>query len=168
MAAGTTISLQQYLATVYEPDCDFVDGELEERNLGGRSHARLQLKVGSYLLGRYESTGLAVFTELRIRVSATRYRIPDVCATLGDPDEEVLTKPPFLCVEILSPEDRMSRIEMRIQDYLTMGVAFVWVLDPLTKQSYVATKAEGLREVKDGVLRTADPALEMPLAGLWG
>ena len=168
MAAGTTISLEQYLATSYEPDCDFVDGELEERNLGGRTHARLQLRVGSYLLGCYESAGVAVFTELRVRVSATRYRIPDVCATLGDPGEEVLTRPPFLCVEILSPEDRMSRIEIRIQDYLGMGVPFVWILDPLTKQAYVATTAEGLREVKDGVLRTADPAMEMPLAGLWG
>jgi Uma2 family endonuclease len=103
-----------------------------------------------------------------MRVSPTRYRIPDVCATLGDPGEEVFTKPPFLCIEILSPEDRMSRLEIRIQDYLTMGVPYVWVLDPSTKQAYVATSADGLREIKGGVLRTSDPKLEMPLAGLWG
>ena len=62
----------------------------------------------------------------------------------------------------------MSRLEIRIQDYLQMGVSHVWVLDPLTRQAYIATAADGLREVKSGVLLTENPALEMPLAGLWG
>ena len=57
----------------------------------------------------------------------------------------------------------MSRIEVRIQDYLKMGVPYVWVLDPRTKQAYVATTADGLREVKSGVLATANPAFEVPL-----
>lgn len=168
MATGTAIPLAQYLSSSYEPDCDYVDGEVEERNVGERTHARLQLKVGSYLLTHYEQAGFSVFTEIRVQVSPSRFRVPDVCATIGDPGEEVLTKPPFLCVEILSPEDRMSRLEVRIQDYLQMGVSNVWVLDPLTRQAYVATAADGLREVKIGVLRTENLVLEMPLAGLWG
>lgn len=168
MPAGTAVSLTEYLTTVYEPDCDYVDGEIEERNVGERTHARLQLRVGAYLLAHYEAIGSEVFTEVRVQVSPSRFRIPDVCVTIGDPGEEVLTKPPFLCIEILSPEDRMSRLEMRIQDYLQMGVPNVWVLDPLTRQAYIATPADGLREVKSGVLRTDGPAMEMPLAGLWG
>jgi len=44
-----------------------------------------------------------------------------------------------------------------------MGVAYVWVLDPQTRQAYVATAAEGLREVKTGILRTENPPLEVPL-----
>jgi len=167
MSAGTALSVEQYLSHTPEPDCDYVDGEIEERNVGERTHAKLQLRLGAYLLAHYESSGIEAFTEIRIRVSPTRYRIPDVCATIGDPGEEVLTKPPFLCVEILSPEDRMSRVETRIQDYLTMGVAYVWLLDPYTRQAYVATNSEGLREIKDGTLRTNDPILEIPLIGLW-
>jgi Uma2 family endonuclease len=168
MATGTAISLEQYLVSTFEPDCDYVDGEIEERNVGERTHARLQARITAYLLARYEAQGVEVFTEIRIRVSPSRFRIPDICATVGDPREEVLTRPPFLCVEILSPEDRMSRLEMRIQDYLQMGVPNVWVLDPLTHQAYIATPADGLREIKTGVLRTESPTLEMPLAGLWG
>lgn len=80
MAAGTAISLAQYLSSTYEPDCDYVDGELEERNVGERSHARLQARIAAFLLARYEALGIEVFTEIRIRVSATRFRIPDVCA----------------------------------------------------------------------------------------
>jgi hypothetical protein len=49
-----------------------------------------------------------------------------------------------------------------------MGVPNVWVLDPLTRQAYIATAADGLREVKTGILRTEDAAIEIPLAGLWG
>jgi Uma2 family endonuclease len=168
MATGTAIPLAKYLANTYEPDCDYVDGEIEERNVGEVAHAKLQLKVGSYLLTHYESAGFSAFTEVRVQVSATRFRIPDVCVTVGDPGEGILSEPLFLCVEILSPEDRMSRLEVRIQDYLRMGVPHVWVLDPLTRQAYIATAADGLREIKTGVLRTESPVLEMPLTGLWG
>ena len=57
----------------------------------------------------------------------------------------------------------MSRLEVRINDFLAMGVPYVWVLDPQTKQAYAATPAEGLREVKTGSLKTGDPVLELPL-----
>src|SRR5207245_2555994 len=108
-----------------------------------------------------------VITELRIQVKPNRIRIPDVCVTLGDPGEEVLTKPPFICIEILSPEDRMSRVKTRVQDFLDMGVPYVWILDPQTKSAYTLTAADGLREVKDGVLRTETPAFEVSLADLF-
>ncbi len=158
------ISVEEYLASSYEPDCDYVDGHIEERNLGEKAHAILQLRIGSYLLTHYERVGAVAATELRIRVSPTRIRIPDICVFLSDPEEEVPTKPPFICIEVLSREDRMSRVEKRIQDFLKMGVPYVWVLDPRTKQAYVATAADGLREVKSGVLATANPAFEVPLA----
>jgi Uma2 family endonuclease len=83
---------------------------------------------------------------------------------LADPVERVPTHPPFICIEILSPEDRMSRVQLRINDYLAMGVPYVWVLDPETKQAFAATAAEGLKEVKNGILRTENPAIELPLA----
>jgi Uma2 family endonuclease len=161
------ISVEEYLASSYEPDCDYVDGHIEERNLGEKAHATLQLRVGAYLLAHYEGEGVVVGTEWRIRVSPTRIRIPDVCVFLNDPGEEVPTKPPFICIEVLSPEDRMSRVEKRLQDFLKMGVPYVWVLDPQNKQAYVATAADGLRKVKTGVLATMNPAFEVPLAEIF-
>jgi Uma2 family endonuclease len=164
MSARTLISVEDYLASCYEPDCDFVDGHIEERNVGEWDHSKLQLKVGSYLLTQYGSLGIEVATELRIRVTQTRVRIPDICVFLENPGERVPTTPPFICIEILSPEDRMSRVEVRINDYLAMGVPYVWVLDPQTKQAFTATAEEGLKEVKSGMLRTENPVLELPLA----
>lgn len=158
------ISLEEYLATIYEPVCDFVGGCLEERNAGEWDHGRLQVKIGAYFLARYEAQGMRVASELRIRVTPDRVRVPDLCVFLTDPKQRVPSTPPFLCIEILSPEDRMSRIEVRINDYLAMGVNTVWVLDPETRQAYTATAAEGLREAKTGTLRTESPVIEMPLA----
>jgi Uma2 family endonuclease len=162
------ISVAEYLASNFEPDCDYVDDHIEERKVGEWSHSSLQLQVGSFLLTQYASQGIRVATETRVQVKANRLRVPDICVVIGHPGEEVLTKPPFICIEILSPEDRISRLEARIKDYLDMGVPYVWVLDPHTKQVYAATKAEGLREVKSGVLRTENPAIEMPLAAIFG
>ena len=167
MSSGTLISVEEYLKSVYRPDCDYVDGHLEERNWGERTHSKLQARILTYLTARYEPAGIEIYPELRVQVNATRFRIPDVCATLGDPGEEILTRPPFLCIEILSPEDRMSRVETRINDYLEMGVKYIWVLDPQTRQAFSATPAEGLREVKTRALETSDPRLELPLAEMF-
>jgi Uma2 family endonuclease len=167
MPARTLISVEEYLATSYRPDCDYVDGEVVERNLGTRDHAWLQAAITAYFFNRRRQWNVTVFTELRIRVKPTRVRIPDVCVILGDTQERILTKPPFICIEVLSPEDRLKRVQERITDYFEMGVPYVWVLDPETRQAYAATPAEGLREVKTGVLKTENPALEVPLSELF-
>ena len=167
MSSRTLISVEEYLASSFRPDCDYVDGHIEERNLGELNHSRIQGRLVVFL-ARYEGTlGIEVLPEVRVQVKLRRFRIPDVCVVLGDPEEQVLTKPPFLCIEILSPEDRMTRVEERINDYLAMGVPYVWVLDPQTKRAFFATSTEGLREVTGGVLRTEDPALEVPLAEIF-
>ena len=164
MSTATMVSLEEYLATEYEPDCDFVDGYLEERNFGEWDHSRLQLKIGAYFLTHYEAQGMRVVPELRIRVASKRVRIPDLCVFPTDPKQRVPDTPPFLCIEILSPEDRLKRIQVRIDDYLAMGVTKAWIIDPETRQAYTVTAAEGLREIKTGVLRTESPVIEMPLA----
>jgi Uma2 family endonuclease len=163
--AAPVISVEEYLSETYEPDCDYVDGHLEERNVGELDHSWLQMALIVYFHARRKEWNIIALPEQRVQVKRTRYRIPDVCVLLGPkPTEQILTKPPFICIEILSPDDRMNRVEIRIADYLEMGVSYVWVLDPQTRQAYVATAAEGLREVKNGFLRTENPAFEVPLA----
>jgi Uma2 family endonuclease len=159
------ISVEEYLASSYKPDCDYVDGHIEERNLGERPHSRLQGRLLLILSGQLPA-GMEVLPEVRVQVKASRFRVPDICVA-EQSEEPILTKPPLLCVEVLSPKDRMNRIEIRIQDYVAMGVPYVWVLDPETRQAYVATAADGLREVKTGVLTTTNPVFEVPLSEIF-
>jgi len=163
----TLVSVEEYLHTDYEPDCDYLDGVLEERNVGEKDHAKAQKKLLLYLEQRCNLWNIFVIQELRLQISRTRYRVPDLCVVAGpEPDEQIFTKPPFLCVEILSPEDRMSRMQQRIRDYLAFGVSYVWIVDPQTRSAWIYT-AEGMKEVQDGVLRTANPDMGVPVAEIF-
>lgn len=120
-----------------------------------------------YLGHRESELGIRVFPSQRVRVSSTRIRIPDVCVTLGEPAEQIFTRPPFICIEILSFEAPWPRIQQRIDDYLAMGVPYVWVLDPTTKAAYSATPSERTQQVSSGVLKTQNPSVELPLTQIF-
>lgn len=167
MASGMLVSVEQYLATAYRPDCDYVDGQVLERNMGEQDHSGVQGAIVGFFYARRKKWNIRVLPEQRVQVQPDRFRIPDVAIILGKTAEQILTKPPFLCIEILSPEDRMSRVEERIADFLSMGVPYVWLIDPATRQAYTATAAEGLREINSGILKTENPALEMPLSEIF-
>ncbi len=166
MATKALIPVEVYLTSDYRPDCDYVDGEVLERTLGGRKHGRLQLKLGAFFLARQEHLGTYAIVEQRVQVQPGRYRVPDVCVLLGSTEEEVLSVPPFLCIEILSPEDRITRVWERLHDYFKMGVPNVWVIDPQTRLAHMATPAGDLHRVTDA-LRTTNPTLEVPLSEIF-
>lgn len=166
-ALPALVSVEEYLRTVYEPDCDYVDGVVLERNVGERDHADWQLEIAAYLRERRKQWNIYVAIEARVQVSRTRYRVPDICVFLEPrPDEQIFTHPPFLCIEILSPEDRMSRMQVKIDDYLSFGVPYVWVIDPQTHKGWIYT-SQGMTEVRDGVLRTHEPEITVPLQELF-
>lgn len=166
MSTATFVSIDQYLHTTYRPDCDYVDGIVEDRNLGTYPHGRLQLAF-LLLLHRFErSHGLRVCPELRVRTQLSRFRIPDVCMSLEGGEELFLNIAPFLCVEVLSPEDRMSRVETRLEEYFQMGVKHVWVVDPVSHEAWNYSSS-GKQTVEDGVLRTSQPDLAIQLDELF-
>jgi Uma2 family endonuclease len=152
MPRATLVSIEEYLSSSYEPDCDYVDGVIEERNWGEYDHSNLQTTLLTYLRNRARSWNVRVIVELRIRVSATRVRVPDICVILRDREiEQAPSKPPLVCIEVLSPEDRWPRVEKRIQDYLAMGVERVWVFDPKKGEVFEYTKG-GRRKVLEDLL----------------
>ena len=156
MSTAALISVAEYLGTSYRPDCEYVDGELLERNVGEWDHSRLQTLLSRYLVSREKEWGVLVVVEQRVQVKPTRFRIPDIAVVLARPSGGIVKEPPFLCVEILSPRDRVQEMQERIDDYLAFGVRYVWVIHPATRRAFVNT-AEGVREAKDGVLRTDEP-----------
>jgi len=130
MAVGTLVSVEEYLKTSYRPDCDYVDGEVQERHLGEREHSRTQREILLYLTGRYPGMRERLLPEQRVQVSATRFRIPDVCFLAEHaPKEEIIRTPPLLCIEILSAEDTFSRFMERLKDYFHMGIPECWMIE---------------------------------------
>jgi len=131
--------------------------------LGELDHSDLQTEIATFFRNRRKRWPVHAFVEQRVQVSPTRFRIPDVCVTVGaKPTEPIFRTPPFLCIEVLSRDDRRGPLLERIDDYLRFGVANVWVIDPRKQRGWIHTSA-GVQEPADGVLRTTDPKLEMSL-----
>jgi Uma2 family endonuclease len=170
-AASVAVSVEEYLSSVYRPDCDYIDGEVVERNVGEFDHSWMQTAIGWYLFVRGKLWGITALTELRVQVNATRFRVPDITVianpVTANPEHKmrILREPPLLCVEILSPEDRMVKVQAGVEDYLSFGVPCVWIVNPETRQGFVCTP-DGMVEAKDGVLRVVGTAIEVPLAEL--
>ena len=99
-----------------------------------------------------------------MKVGEAHYRVPDLYIVAGpEPEEAVPSTPPLVCIEILSPEDRKSRMDRKIAGYLAFGVRYVWVLDPKIKTACVYSTG-GMQEVKDGSLSIEGWPVEMPLS----
>jgi len=164
--ASTLVSVEQYLRASYpDGDCEYVDGEIVERNVGEIDHASMQSRILIYLATHYPKFWTAV--EVRVQVKSSRFRVPDVTLVTGpQPTGRIVTVPPHLVVEVLSPDDRAAAVQEKIDDYLAFGIPYVWVANPSTGRGYVHT-AEAAREAKDGVLRTADPVIELPVSAVW-
>ena len=167
MAAAAQISVEEYLHTAYRPDRDYVDGEVLERNLGEYEHSRPQMRLVMFFGAREKEWRIRVVPEQRVQVNSNRFRIPDVCVVLADtPVEGIFRTPPFICIEILSKDDSFKSVVARLDDYLAMGVAHVWVIEPLTRRGYVYT-SDGFLEAKDGLLRAAGTEIAVPLTSVF-
>lgn len=137
------ISVEEYLNTTYRPDVDYVDGSIEERNLGEFDHGDLQTAISTMLRIRQKDWNVRVVVETRTQVGPKRFRIPDVCVLSADlARERIITTPPLLCVEVLSPRDTLKRMRTRVQDYFNMGVQTVWIIEPDTRIAFFCTATE--------------------------
>jgi Uma2 family endonuclease len=166
MTTKPQLSLEEYLETTFENgDCDYVEGEVIERQVGKVLHSFVQAAVLQYLLSHPRR--LLALPEIRIAVGESRYRVADVAAwsegRIGTGIPKVL---PFLAVEVLSPGESFIYIQEKIQDYLRAGIADVWVIDPWKREAMQYS-----REIPGGralsLLRTSYSDVEMNTADLW-
>ena len=168
MAATPYIPIEEYLHTSYRPDRDYVDGEVEERNLGEERHGLIQKMIAAIFTAHRREWGLRSNTEWRTQVAPGRVRIPDVCVVpSGQPIGDVLRTPPVLCVEVLSPEDRFSRILERVQEYTRMGVPNVWIVDPVSRDIWTMTGGGGPVPLQADVLTLPGTPVHIPVADIF-
>jgi Uma2 family endonuclease len=135
-AQSSLIPIEEYLRMTSEPDCEYVAGVIEERPVGEYDHATWQTILATFFTIRQKELGIEARTELRVKVAPNRYRVPDVTLlSRTAPREQIITHAPLAVFEILSPEDTMSRMLVKLADYEQMGIAAIWLIEP-TKQQY--------------------------------
>jgi Uma2 family endonuclease len=146
MAATTAhVPLEVYLSSSYEPDAEYVDGVIEERPMGEYDHSSWQHAIELWFAQHAKEWGIRVRPELRVQVSRGNFRVPDVVVLDRHlPIEQVITHPPIAVLEILSPEDTVTRLQAKLADYGKMGVRTILVIDP--KEGRHLRYAEGALE----------------------
>jgi Uma2 family endonuclease len=165
--APSLISIEEYLHTGYHPDVHFVDGVIEERNLGEYDHAKLQALINFVFMTHEDLWQTDAVVEQRIRVSPTRVRVCDVAVLYADaPHEPVTRTPPYICIEVRSPEDRLSRAEKVLADYQAMGVPNIWFIDPVDRKAYTFD-AKGLHQAVDLTLTVPGTPVRLDVAELF-
>ncbi|MGA2143524.1 MAG: Uma2 family endonuclease [Bryobacteraceae bacterium] len=152
------VSVEEYLNTRYDPDVEFVDGVLVERNVGDWLHSLIQSNILFALRRKYPH--LKVVAELRSSVTGTRYRLPDVCVLLEAPKTRYLLDAAFLVVEVLSESDAMSVVIEKLKEYAGKGVQNIWLIDPRL-QAMCMYRPPALAEIEGDIISTADGSVEL-------
>ena len=158
MGIQTLISVEEYLNTSYDPDVEYVDGVLVERNVGDWLHSLVQSNLIVAFTVKYPD--VFAFPALRSKTRETRYRIPDVCVLLRPPQTKYLLDAAFLAIEILSEDDRMTQMMEKLEEYAQKGVPNIWLIDPRLQTMSVYSQG-ALREIRSDVIATGDPRLEL-------
>jgi Uma2 family endonuclease len=160
MATSVLIPMSEYLNTTYRPDREYLDGEVVERRVGKWEHSRVQALLTGWFIQHEGVWNIQTATEWRTQVSHTRVRIPDIVLVQAGVQPDVLTDAPLLVVEILSPDDSYSDTQQRAEDYLRMGVATIWIIDPATRTGRVCS---GSNWVQGDRLEVAGTDVYVPL-----
>ena len=162
--ATTQVSVEEYLKSVYKPDVEYVDGELQERNVGEIEHAKMILAVLMWFVGHRQEWQVQILPEVRVQVKPERFRIPDVCVSAASSsDTRIVTTPPLVVVEVLSPEDRIANYNERIADYICMGIRGVWVIDPATRKGWDCSSGNWIETV---VFQLPDSPIHLDLSAI--
>ena len=161
------LSLEEYLHSSFSPDCDFVDGRSEERNVGVFQHSALVTALMVAMHRGRREWNARVLPSLRLRVSATRVRVPDLCMISNDaPKEQVLTRPPLVVIEVLDEEDRFCATMEKLADFERFGVQRIWIVDPERRVAYRYTNG-GLERISNDELTLPGTPIRVVLSEMF-
>ena len=146
------VSVDEYLSMVFEHDCEYVDGVIEERDLGEFEHAYVQGILTTLFNNHREDWGVYALPEQRVQTQKTHFRVPDIAILrVGSKREGILTHPPLLVIEVQSPDIPLRKTEVKAMEYRRFGIEHVWVIDPYARVAYQGTE-NGLELVRSGEL----------------
>ena len=163
MSAGTTlVSVEEYLRTNYKPACEYVDGILHPKPMPTWMHGLLQAQLAMLINQGFHDFVAA--SEVNVQIRAGKYFVPDIIvqrrACIQSPYP---TSPVHLCVEILSPDDRMSEVLAKCEEYHAWGVDTTWIVDPETRRAWEYQRGQRPAEVPAAGALRAD-GIAIPLA----
>jgi Uma2 family endonuclease len=129
------LTLEQFSAKYAEckPYYELLDGEPVQKALPTDLHSILQT-VLAFLL---KELGFRPRTELTLAISESWEPTPDVCGLLvGLKNQPYPTKPVPVVIEVLSPDDRFTRVIQKCRSYAQWGIPDILVFDPIGREAW--------------------------------
>ena len=149
------VSVEEYLAISEKPYFEYLDGVLRQKAWPMYNHSQMEGRLPNLI--NQAHLGLVAVPELTLKVSERIYLIPDVAVLrVSEIEKPYPTKPVFLCIEILSPEDRFSNTVAKCEEYHAWGVPFCWIVDPDDKQCWEYHAGDRLNQISDDGRLTAE------------
>lgn len=159
------MSVEEYLRTNYQPYREYIDGVLRPKPLPTWDHGTLEYRVCELINSRYPA--FAAANEVIVQIRPGKYLIPDIAVQRRDRIQRPYpTDPVHICIEILSPDDRVSELYRKCEEYHDWGVETTWIADPVSRRAWEFRKAQLPNEVPaDGAL-TAE-GISIPLTDVF-
>ena len=147
MTASAQISMTEYLNSTFEPDAEYVNGEIEQRHVGEYDHNAVQMAVLLWFHQQDKQWRTRSVQEQRTRLKSGNFRLPDVSVFPRDlPVEQVYTRPQLIAIEVLSTEDRHSKVQEKIDDYIDFGIPNIWIIDPKKRIGWDCSSGNWIRK----------------------
>jgi len=159
------ITAEEFIEVCNGQPSELVKGEFIAMSPGGGTHGKFTLRIGRIVadfvdehdLGEVfgAETGFILFRNPdTVRAPDFAFIATERLHLIAEVFDEFLPIAPDLVVEIVSPHDRWTEIEAKVNDYLRAGVRLVWVMNPSTKTIHVY---HGFSQVK---VLTSDDTLD--------
>src|SRR5438132_879889 len=135
--------------------CELIDGVLVEKAVGTRESLLASLIV-HYIWDYLEvhDLGIALGADGIVRLWLGRIRIPDAAFfswaqfPSGElPDEPIASIVPDLAVEVVSKNNTLDEIDLKLKDYFRAGTRVAWVVFPKTRTAKAYTSPSKFKPV---------------------
>jgi len=167
MSVATQITTAEQLLRAPQSgqSSELINGRLVQITPAGWEHGRIAMRLGAALHQFVDQHGLGICVAAETGFLLSRdpdtVRAPDVAYVSSERFSAVEGKPrylpvaPNLVVEVVSPSDRNSEVEEKVQHWLDFGVDLVWVVR--SKEKNVTAYSHG-----DAVVLGDSDLLEAP------
>ena len=162
MATATHLSLEEFhrLYDGVKPNYEYWFGEAIQKPMATNLHGALQFVIMMFL----RAQGWMVASEATLKLVPDAEPVPDVIASREVLPRLYSTGAVGICVEILSPQDRLKRTIEKGKNYLDWGVPSVWIIEPQTRTAWMLTREhpDGIWVHPDGNLVADQTEISLP------
>ncbi len=170
------VTIEEYLSDPKYERWEYVDGHAVPFVPGGLRHSRTMAACGASL-DRFVPARPGCYAAMRLHCrlevdGEPRFRLPEIAVVLDDDstEERYLDRAPDLVVEIRSPDDSVSALSRKMDEYFANGARLGWLVLPEEKSVLVFAPEGRVRTAVEGdVLDGGNllPDLKLPVEELF-